>query len=230
MTFNKAHLNIIAVVMLMGTLVQAAVEIKAQFTGSIKTKIATETHFRHSLNCYVEKKGAETTAFPDQILSLNGGAQTLNSSGEVTWASDLYSPFSRHIRTLSLTASVEETPLQTKIGLQLTDSFSYQADMYGSNDCQHWNGITAPSDAATGGFIDISYKVPPNIWLLSIDRGKFNGMFTVKNIPHIEGSLNSADEILKNQKSYVWVTPNTSIILHLNFPQQVLGNLELLNS
>lgn len=207
----------------------ASIEVDANFNGAITTKISIEQHHRHSGDCNWIKKGNTTTTHPDQILPLVGGMQKLSGSGALNWQSDLSSPFARRIRTMTLTSAIQEANGESSLQMQLMDSYTYHAEMYYSNDCNHWDGITAPSSASTSGQINIHYQVPANVWLLKISRNDFNGLYTNQSLAGFDGTLNGDLKNKKNKDLYVWVKPNTRFTIKLNFDETVLGHQKLFN-
>lgn len=207
--------------------VLASMEVDANINGAITTKISSERHYRHSADCYVIKKGNTTTKYPDQILPLAGGMQKLSGSGSLNWHSDLTSPFARRIRSTTLTSIHQEINGESSIHLQLTDSYKYQVEKYNNNDCNHWDGITAPSSASMSGVVNINYQVPANVWLLRIKRNDFNGLFTNQSLEDFEGTLSGDPRNKKNKDFYVWVKPNSRINIKFKFDETIIGNQKL---
>lgn len=204
--------------------------VNVHLNGTTRVKVATQRHYRHSLDCYPEGKGVEHVAFPDQILPLEGNLQSLQTSGVLAWRSSLSDPFPRNIRTLNLTTGIAATNDTSIVSFKLLDSYRYEKAQYTSNDCNHWDGISAPSNASVSGMLDIVYTVPNGVWLLEIKRSPYSGIFNDNASTSIIGSVQAPSLPLKNRTEYIWVEPNSTIHLQVSIPEQVNGNFELMDA
>lgn len=210
------------------SMVSGAAELTAQLNGTIKVKVASERHHRHSGDCYVLKKGNTLTQFPDQELPLEGGHQSMKASGSVAWTSQLGSPFQRQVRHLTMSVKIEERAMDTKIQAHIQDHYQYQKEQYDHNKCNHWDGITNPVEASIAGSIEVRYEVPSGVWLLALNPGEFQGLYNAKTGIVIEGGLEGKKDGLRQQTNYIWVTPGSKILIQFHFPEQVLGHSNFL--
>ena len=207
----------------------ASLRIETQFNGNIETQIVTEKHFRHSGDCYIEKKPIEQKLLTPQILPLSGGLKNITHSSQETWKADLSSPFARNIRKLLLSNEIVNSEKKSSIIMSLSDEYSSQTAIYTKNQCTHMDGTTKPNSASLEGDIKMIYKVPSNVWLVKVTRTEFDGIFTNKSIEGYTGSLNDQDKKANNSISYQWVTPNSELTLRLKFPLQIPGTKNIFN-
>lgn len=208
-----------------GCLSTADTQITAEMTGSVDLKIKDEEHFRHSLDCYVERRGNELRDLPDQKLSLEGGLRA-GGPGVYSWNSNLQSPFARTIRTTNLNWTQSSSGFAQSHQISLSDNYGYEKSQYTSTKCGHHDGITRPEQARIAGKIKLRYTVPDGVWVLRVERSG-SGVLNAKNFKPLSGALNDGYDRGVFGEEIVWVKPGSEITQEIEFPDIVTGNPSL---
>lgn len=229
MRFPIKNLFWIGPLFIMNSVYASVTNIESEFSGTLKTQVITETHFRHSADCYWEKKGIKQHDLGEQSLILNGGRQSLSQSGSLVWKSNLGTPFSRPMRDLTLQVGIENKVDVSELNLILTDAYAYKKAQFTQDQCTHEDGATIPKEASVSGSIKVHFQVPSQVWLVQISRSEFNGLFGKDSIKNIESVFNNNEREIKNEIIYLWVKPGSEIIFNLDFPTQNLASKNLFN-
>lgn len=204
---------------------QATTNFSTKLSGSVDVRILEVKHFRHSADCYAMAKGKETYDKGEQTLSLLGDTQQ-GPPGTYQWTSDLQSPFSRRIRTVSLQIQAFPQGLNEKVSLEMTDDYSIQEAQYHRTKCGHSDGITRPSQALIEGELSIEYTVPEGVWALQIERSG-SGLLATTAMKPVEGILNQGFDKNLSSKEILWVQPGSKLIQKIIIPKNTPGRQDL---
>jgi hypothetical protein len=205
---------------------KAEVLVQGEFLGKARVETGVKNHYRHSLDCYTSGKGSKFNKGPEHLVQLSG-LKTQVNSGSLTWATYISSPFTRMARSLHLNSQVTENLEETRVLLQLTESRGVANEQFDSGKCWHDDGQMVVKDAEVSGTVKIQYKVPDNVWALSVGRTSAVGVFGIGNFVDISTALNSGYDAGLYDGVILWVKPGQILEQEIKIPESVPGRLDL---
>ncbi len=198
----------------------AETSIVASFKGSATVNTSIVTKYDHNLKCYPMGKGDDHSPYPAQTVSFNS-SQVLSGKGTLSWKSSISKPFSRVARSIDLKSDIFLKNGTEVVLITLEDNLARGETQFKVKDCWHQNGQISSIDASLMGSIKVQYKVPDNIWAISVSRSEGKGL--LNDYKAITSSLNSEYDKGALDGAVLWVYPGQIIEQEIQIPENVYG-------
>ena len=202
----------------------AEVTVSASLIGQARVDTSIRTKYRHSADCYPFGKGSDYEDGPRHTVTFDS-SQSMKNSNVMSWSTSISNPFSRMARSVHIRSLVKETFDATTVDLTMYESRGASSQQYRKSDCWHKDGQMTVNDATLSGFVKVQYKVPNNVWAISIERSP--GVGVLDQYMPVVGAMNAAYDQGQQDGVILWVTPGQVLEQEFTIPEGVPGRLDL---